>query len=202
MNEIKLNGIITNISPSHTINNTEYSKAQIINRKTDGYENVLNLRFKTFSNPYKEGDKVELSGNLRSYSKQLDNGKSKVDIYVFTYFDIPKNVNDQEYINEVEIDGRICKIDKIRKTHEGKDSIHYILANNIIVENKNQKLNSYLPIVAYDDVARRLSELKVNDKIAISGQLHSREFKKRISEDDFEIHVAHEIIVRDFKVIE
>ena len=47
--------------------------------------------------------------------------KNKVDLYVFTYFDTPElDTNDQEVINEFELDGRICKIDTLRTTSDGK----------------------------------------------------------------------------------
>ena len=111
MNNIKLKGILTNIQPSHTIQGIEFNKANLIVKRADGNEDSLNIRFKKFSNPYSDNSEVTLSGNLRSYSTRLDNGHNKVELYVFTYFDQPElNEEDQEYINHVELDGRICKI--------------------------------------------------------------------------------------------
>ena len=143
MNSVKLKGIITNIQPSHTIQGMEFNKANLIVKRSDGKEDFLNIRFKKFSNPYSDNQEVTLSGNLRSYSTRLEDGKNKVELYVFTYFDQPElNENDQEYINHLEIDGRICKIEKLRETRNGKHNIHMILANNLIVSEGSKKLNS------------------------------------------------------------
>lgn len=202
MNKIALKGTVRNIQPSHKINDIEYDKADIVIKRRDGKEDVLNLRFKKFSNPYVNDQEVRIVGNVRSYSKQVAENKNKVDIYVFTYFDEPElNDNDQEVTNEFNIDGRICKIDQIRTTANGKQNIHFILANNLIIEESNQKLNSYLPCIAWGTIARKLSQCSVNDQIEIKGELHSRTYTKPISDTDVEIRVAHELVVTSVDIL-
>ena len=157
------------------------------------------IKFKKYSNRYNEGDRIELTGNLRSYSKKLKDGKNKVSLYVFTYFDLPEDIEDN---NLLLLDGRICKIDEIRKTKEGKENIHLTIANNLIIEENNQKLNSYIPCIAWGRLARVISNLHVNDKVSIKGELHSREYKKMINDEEFEFRVAHEVVINQIEVIE
>lgn len=205
MNSISLKGIIRNIRESHKINDIEYNKADLVVTRKDGKQDVLNLRFKKFSNKYQDNQEVCLKGNVRSYSKQLSDGKNKVELYIFTYFDQPElDENDQEIINEFHIDGRICKIDELRTTKDGKHNIHFILANNLIIQESNQKLNSYLPCIAWGKLAKQLAEMNVNDQIEISGELHSREYKKIINYDtgEFEFRVAHECVVNSVTKID
>ena len=202
MNSVKLKGFLKNIQPSHTINNIVYDKADLIVPRSDGKEDVINLRFKRFSNTHQEDQEVELIGNVRSYSTRVSENKNKVQIYVFTYFDIPEYEEEHQTLNEFEIDGRICKIDGLRTTSNGRANIHFILANNMIVSNGNQKLNAYLPCIAWGETANRLSSLKVNDRVCIYGELHSREYKKTLENGEVEIRVAHELLVTDFKVVE
>ena len=134
MNKINVKGLIRNIQPSHVIKDIEYNKADLIVTRKDGKEDVLNLRFKKFSNPYKDNQEISILGNVRSYSKQLENGKNKVELYIFTYFDNGElDENDQEILNEFIIDGRICKIDELRSTKDGKSNIHFVIANNLII---------------------------------------------------------------------
>ena len=194
MNKITLKGTLRNIRPSHKINDIEYNKADMIVGRGDGKEDVLDIRFKKFSNVYTEDQEIELEGNVRSYSRVVD-GKNKVDIYVFTYFDIPEE--EAEKNNCFEIDGRICKLDGMRTTKNGKHNIHFNLANNLIIENTNQKLNSYLPCIAWGSLAKKIATFKVNDRIKIKGELHSREYRKQISEEEYEIKVAHELLVTE-----
>lgn len=202
MNTIRLKGVLKNIQESHIINDIEFNKANIIVPRDDGGEDCLNIRFKKFSNPYEENQEISLSGNVRSYSSKLDNGKNKVELYVFTYFDQPDlDANDQEYINYLELDGRICKLDELRTTRAGKQNLHFIIANNLLVSDGAKKLNSYVPCIAWGSLAEELAKLNVNDSVAITGKLHSREYKKTFADGTFEFRVAHEVVVEDFQVL-
>lgn len=202
MNEIKLKGFLRNIEYSHSINTTDYYKADLIVPRNDGKEDVLNLRFKQFANPYENNQEIELKGNLRSFSQLGEDGKNKVTIYVFTYFDIPEvDSNDNDVVNEFELDGRICKIDDLRITRSGKESVHFILANNIISKERNQKLNNYIPMTAWGNCAKEISKLHVSDKIKVKGQLHSRTYKKVLDDGEIEFRTAHEGVVTEFEIL-
>ncbi|WP_300924604.1 hypothetical protein [uncultured Clostridium sp.] len=142
MNQIILKGFIRNICYSHSINDIEFYKAELVCKQQNNKENVINLKFKRFSNPYQENEEISLIGNIRTYSQRLNN-KNKVEVYTFTYFDLPE---DESIINEAYIDGRICKKGDLRKTQAGKDVIDFIIANNLKTE--SQSLNCYIPCVA------------------------------------------------------
>ena len=201
MNSISLKGILTNIQYSHDIQGIEFSKAQLISTRDNGKEDIINIRFKKHSNPYSDNQEVSLVGNVRSYSTRMEDGKNKVELYVFTYFDLPDlDENDQEYKNHLEVDGRICKIEPIRKTRDGKTNIHLILANNLIVSDGKKRLNSYIPCIAWGEVAEKLSKMSVNDKIKVTGELHSREYRKNLGDGTFEFRVAHECVISDVKL--
>lgn len=192
MNIVKLRGIIKDIKPSHNVGDIEYDKANLIVSRDGTREDIITLKFKKFSNTFQEDDTISIIGNVRSYSKQI-NGKNKVDVYVFTYFD----KNEDDVINEFDIDGRICKINDLRVLENGKSCIHFIIANNLNVSNDSQKLNSYLPCVAWGNEAKELSAKSVNDVIHIKGEIHSRIYKKVIGENDFEYRTAHELVVTE-----
>ena len=202
MNNIRLKGVLRDIQDSHNINDIEFSKAHLVVSRDDGKEDVLNIRFKKYSNPYAEDQEVTFSGNVRSYSSRLESGKNRVELYVFTYFDQPDlDENDQEYTNFLELDGRICKLDELRTTRNGKKNIHLILANNLIVSDGAKKLNSYIPCIAWGELAEQLSQLTIDTKIELVGQLHSREYKKKFDDGSFEFRVAHEVEITDFRVV-
>lgn len=205
MNKITIRkGILKNIQYSHTIKDVEYNKADLIVKRKDGKEDLINIRFKKFSNNYKENDEIDLTGNIRSYSQHLDSGKNSVELYVFTYFDQPEDIVEDENTptNLVEIDGRICKKDELRKTQSGKHNLHFVIANNIITNDKSQKLNSYLPTIAWGKIAREMSKLPISTKVKIVGELHSREYKKELGNGDIEIRVARELVVNSYEVVE
>lgn len=201
MNEVYLRGIIKDIQPSHIIDDVRYDKASLIVRRKDGKEDVINLKFKSFSNIYKENDIIELAGNLRSYSYKVDNNKNKVSIYVFTYFNRPENLP-EDVCNQVTLDGRICKLNDLRTTKNSRHNIHFIVANNLISSTQEKRLNSYIPCIAWGKLAKEICKLKVNDKVKLTGEVHSREHKKLHENGEIEIRVAHEFLVTGFEVLE
>ena len=192
MNEIAVQGYLRDIEFSHDVGKVDYNKASLICPGVNGKEDELFLiQFKKLSNKYNEGDFVEFKGNLRSYTTRGDGGKSQVQIYIFTYFDLPDIP-----INTVKLDGRICKITELKTSYSGTSYIHFIIANNIF--KGGTKLNSYIPCTAYGEVAERLSKNTVNDFISIDGRFHSHTYKRK---SDNEIMLAHEVIVKDYEVV-
>ena len=190
MNFIYLKGIVKNIRYSHTIGDTVFNKADLIVKRPNGREDLILLKFKEFSLPNREDKEIELIGNIRSFSQQI-NGKNKVEIYVYSYFDVIETSYDEP--NVATIEGKICKKDTLRKTMNGKHYIHYIVANNILTED-GQKLNSYIPCVAWGKLAKAIeSDYNVGDDVHLEGQLQSREYKKKLSEKEIELRIAHEM---------
>ena len=199
MNEITLGGYIRNISYSHSIGDIIYDKADLITKRPDGKEDIIQLRFKKFTNPYQDGQYVELTGNLRSYSQNGEDGKNHIIIYVHTYFDLPKNV-EEEITNSFTLDGRVCKVEKMRTSNSGSKSIQFILANNILTQN-GKKLNVYIPMIAWNKTAVALENLlTVGKKITITGSLHSRLYKKQLDNDEIEFRTAYEGVVFDYSI--
>lgn len=199
MNEIALKGIIKNIEFSHELRNTQYYKANLIVPDKKGNDNIIDVQFKKFINPSIENDLISLTGTIRSYSQKLSNGKNKVSIYVFTYFDLPEK--DEDVINKIKLDGRVCKLDPLYTTVSGKQCVHAIIANNLIIPEQNIKINNYLPIVFWGQFAKDAQKLQINDKLELTGQLHSRTYTKKYPDGQVEIKTAHEVVVNNYEVV-
>lgn len=194
MNEIILRGFLRDISFSHMQGNVEYEKANLICPRIGGKEDdIISLRYKKFTNKYKEGDFIEITGNLRSYSTKSKN-KNSVQIYVFTYFDRPEEVS----CNDLTIDGRICKIEDVRTSKKGVPYLHFILANNIFT-NDGKKINSYIPCVCYREDTELIQKLGINGQITIEGEFHSHTYKKKLDNNEIEFRVAHEVTIKNIK---
>jgi len=204
MNEIILAGIIRNIKYSHTIKDVEYWQAEIITTTTDGnkFSDIVPIKFKKFSNMYNEDDFVFIKGNIRSFSRRGENGKNSVQLYVFTYFDMPSsNEFTDDNVNRFVITGSVCKTEPNRKTKSGKDNKHFIIANNIASGN-NKKINNFLPSVAWGSLAKNINDLKVNDKIKCTGKFHSRTYTKTLEDGSVEFNVANELVVDSLEILQ
>lgn len=199
-NDIILQGKLRNIQFSHELNGTEYQKADLIVPRENGEEDVISLKFKKFANKFKEGDEINIRGNIRSHSQKLENGKNKVDIYVFTYFDLPgTDENGKQITNDLLLQGRICKLDTLRTTKNGKQNIHFIVANNIVTGDGKQKINNYIPCIAWGKEAKRIANMNVGDAVNLHGQLHSRVYVKKLENGEEEIKVAHEVVILEIE---
>lgn len=122
-------------------------------------------------------------------------------MYVFTYFDVPSSANYLTNVNQFQIDGRICKIDKLRETSNNKQNLHFVIANNIFVS-PNLKLNNYCPSVMWGKLAKDNVDLKVNDVINCRGRFHSRTYKKDLGNGEIEYRVAHELLITELNKLE
>ena len=195
MNEVVIRGFLRDIQFSHMQGAVEYEKANLICPRVGGKEDdIISLRYKKFTNKFKEGDFIEIVGNLRSYSKKTKD-KNYVQIYVFTYFDKPEEV----YNNNIEIDGRICKIEQLRFSKNGTPYLHFILANNIFTSD-GKKINSYIPCVCYNEDTKLIEDLGVNGVISIKGEFHSHTYKKKLDNNEVEFRVAHEVTVKNLTI--
>lgn len=200
INSVRLRGIIKEIAHSHDIDGVSFSGAKLICKRSNGQEDTINLRFKSFSNRYKENSEVTLSGNIRSYSYRTEDGSNKVIIYVFTYFDDVDE--DLDSNNQIKLTGRICKMNELRKTRSGKHNVHFIVANNLVSSGNTKRLNSYIPCIAWGNIAKQLAVLPVGTKVGLQGELHSREHTKTYENGTVEIRVAHELMITSFEVFE
>jgi len=197
MNDILLKGVLRDIRPSHTTKDIDYDQAHLIVKNSNGEESVIDIVFKHFTNKYKEGDLVSLVGNIRTHSRKLEDGKNRIHVYVFTYFDIPPEQEEDtpSLENYYQLSGRICKLGELRKFKNGKCNIQVTIANSLT--NVNSSINSYVPCIAWGRIAKKLSHCKVSDEILAIGELRSREYVKNLGNDQSEIRVAHEALIND-----
>lgn len=186
MNKIILQGIIKDIKFSHYIKDIEYYKANLVVKK-DSKEDIIPLKFKRFSCLYEEGDNISLIGNIRTFSTK-EKDKNHVEVYVFTYFDIPE----ESKTNFISLDGNICKKGELRKTQSGLDVIDFIIANNLI--SNNQLFNTYIPVVAWGKQAKEINKMNVGDKLNIEGHFSSRTYRKKNAKG-FDLKIAYEVNV-------
>lgn len=199
MNSIDLKGTIRRIQPSHTVNGITYMKADLVVPRGTDKEDVLEIKFKESANEYKEGDQISLSGNVRSFSQRISDTRNKVSIYVFTNFDEP--LYDTKYINSLVMTGQICKIEPLNYTTTGKANFHFILRNKIPTYDDNY-VTCYVPCSVWGRLAKDFCDLQIGDNISIEGELHSRLYKKKLSEGDFEYRTAHEALVTNIQILD
>ena len=143
-------------------------------------------------NIFQVGNSVAIKGQFRSYNKIVD-GKSKLMLTVFVreIIDIDESMNP----NIIEIEGFICKPPVYRTTPFKRE-----ICDVLVAVNRAYNKSDYLPCIAWGRNARFIKDAEVGAKVSIVGRIQSRDYQKKISEDEVETKTAYEISVNKIQI--
>ena len=131
-----------------------------------------------------DGGRVEIWGRVKTRLEQKD-GKNRKLVYIWAEQIRPAIYTDT--LNEVYIEGTLCKDAIFRKTPKGREVTDLMIACN------GSRTSSYIPCVCFGMNARRTESLKTGAKVCLWGRMQSRVYK--------EIYTAYEIAVDQIEVI-
>lgn len=144
----------------------------------------------------KPGDLVEISGQFRSYNNYSGVG-SRLILTLFAH-DIFNITEESLYDNpnSIYLNGYICKPTVYRTTPFGREITDIILAVN-----RSYGKSDYIPCIAWGRNAKFASCLNVGDNIELYGRIQSREYQKKISDEEIITKTAFEISVSKIDLI-
>jgi len=133
------------------------------------------------------GQKISLKGQLRSFNKQV-NEKSKLLLSVFVRelleYDLQQNPN------SIQLNGFLCKTPIFRTTPFNREICDLLLAVN-----RAYNKSDYIPAIAWGRNARFVKFLPIGQEVVLSGRLQSREYQKKINDNEIEIKTAYEVSI-------
>lgn len=139
------------------------------------------------------GTTLLVEGQLRSYNKYQD-GNNKLILTVFAR-NIKASEQDIKNPNQIYLDGYICKKPVYRTTPFGREITDMLLAVN-----RPYNKSDYIPCIAWGRNARYSENLKVGDRIKIWGRIQSRQYQKKISENEVVTRTAYEVSISKMEV--
>ena len=142
----------------------------------------------------KKGSFVAASGQFRSYNK-LENGRSRLMLTVFVR-EI-EEADENKNPNGILLSGYICKPPVYRKTPLGRE-----IADLLMAVNRPYGKSDYIPCICWGRNARYASAFEVGGHVLIWGRIQSREYMKRISENETEKRIAYEVSVSKLEYVE
>ncbi|MGN0370858.1 MAG: single-stranded DNA-binding protein [Butyrivibrio sp.] len=143
------------------------------------------------------GMMVEASGQFRSYNRHEEN-KNRLVLSIFVReMEFLNDYDDEISTNQIFLDGYICKPPVYRKTPLGRE-----IADILIAVNRPYGKSDYIPCIAWGRNARFAAGFEVGGHIQVYGRIQSREYVKRISEDECERRVAYEVSVSKIEFFE
>lgn len=138
------------------------------------------------------GEMLTVTGQIRSHNQRA-NGTRHLMIFVFA---AAITAEDGEPINDVILEGPLCKEPTFRRTPLGREICDVMLA----VPRAFRRAD-YLPCILWGRTAQEVSECHTRDCIRIFGRLQSRIYTK-LTEDGPQERTAYEISALSAEILE
>ena len=133
---------------------------------------------------------IEATGQFRSYNRHEER-RNKLILSVFareiTFVD---ELEESARTNQIYLDGYICKEPVYRKTPLGRE-----IADVLLAVNRPYGKSDYIPCICWGRNARYAGSFEVGAHCAVWGRIQSREYMKKLSEDQLEKRIAYEVSV-------
>ena len=136
------------------------------------------------------GQLIMVTGQFRSYNRHEER-KNRLVLSVFAReIEFVDEIEESAKTNQIYLDGYICKTPIYRKTPLGRE-----IADILLAVNRPYGKSDYIPCICWGRNARFADGFQVGDHIQLWGRIQSREYQKRIGDEEFETRIAYEISV-------
>lgn len=143
-----------------------------------------------------EGLSVCVTGQFRSYNSHEET-KTYLLLHVFVKeLDILDSDEEAGSMNEIFLQGFLCKAPVHRKTPLGRE-----IADVLLAVNREYGRTDYIPCIVWGRKARYVSRLKVGDQVQVTGRIQSREYEK-MEESEKVKKRAYEVSVFRLNLVE
>lgn len=198
-NEVVLEGYVNSEAElSHEIYGEKFYKFELeVLRLSENADNII----VTMSERLMEGcdlsigAKLKIYGQFRSYNNYSGEGNK----LVLTVF-VKRFVEEEEedlLPNTVYLNGYICKEPVYRVTPFGREICDVLLAVN-----RRYGKSDYIPCITWGRNAKYTEGLPVGTNVKIWGRIQSREYKKKITEEEFITKTAYEVSVTKMETVD
>lgn len=201
-NQVTLSGeIVSNFEFSHEVYGEGFYTALLANERASGQKDIVPIMVSDRLVDVKAdwaGRFVRVSGQFRSYNKHEENRNQLVlSVFVTEFEELEELPFSDNYSNHISLDGYICKQPTYRETPLGRE-----IADILLAVNRPYGKSDYIPCIAWGRNAVYASDLEVGTRLQIDGRIQSREYQKRISDDEYETRTAYEVSISKMETVE
>lgn len=141
------------------------------------------------------GSLVAVVGQFRSYNRHEER-KNRLVLSVFAReIEFVDEITESAKTNQIYLDGYICKPPIYRKTPLGRE-----IADLLLAVNRPYGKSDYIPCICWGRNARFAAGFEVGARCIVVGRIQSREYVKKVSEEDVEKRVAYEVSVSKLEI--
>lgn len=200
-NQVTIMGeIISDFTFSHEIYGEGFYMVDVevsrLSESSDIIPLMVSERLLNVKEDYK-GAYINVTGQFRSYNRHEER-KNRLVLSVFAReIEFISEVPEGEKTNQIYLDGYICKEPIYRKTPLGRE-----IADLLLAVNRPYGKSDYIPCICWGRNARYASSFQVGSRCVIWGRIQSREYMKKLSEEQVEKRVAYEVSVSKLELWE
>ena len=200
-NQVTIMGeIISDFTFSHEIYGEGFYMVDVevsrLSESSDIIPLMVSERLLNVKEDYK-GTYISVTGQFRSYNRHEER-KNRLVLSVFAReIEFISEVPEGEKTNQIYLDGYICKEPIYRKTPLGRE-----IADLLLAVNRPYGKSDYIPCICWGRNARFASSFQVGSRCVIWGRIQSREYMKKLSEEQVEKRVAYEVSVSKLELWE
>ena len=137
-----------------------------------------------------------VNGQFRSYNRHEER-KNRLVLSVFAReVSFVDELEESSKSNQIYLDGYICKEPVYRNTPLGRE-----IADLLLAVNRPYGKSDYIPCICWGRNARYANHFKVGERCAIWGRIQSREYMKKLDEENVERRVAFEVSVSKLELL-
>ena len=137
-----------------------------------------------------EGEYIMVQGQFRSYNRHEEK-KNRLVLSVFVReLSFVEEADESIKTNQIFLDGYICKPPVYRKTPLGRE-----IADLLLAVNRPYGKSDYIPCICCGRNARYASAFEVGGHVLLWGRIQSREYIKKLGENETEKRTAYEVSV-------
>ena len=199
-NKVQLSGTVdSELIFSHLIYGEKFYlfklKVPRLSEKYDLINITISERFFTIKEP-KIGDIVDIKGQFRSYNNFSNIGNRLMLTVFVKEIEYLESINLINNPNTIFLNGYICKPPIYRTTPFMREITDILLAVN-----RSYNKSDYIPCIAWGRNAKYAEGFDVGTNLKIWGRIQSREYQKRITDEEFETKTAYEISICKMETI-
>lgn len=144
-----------------------------------------------------KGYYVAINGQFRSYNRHEER-KNKLVLSVFAReIEFVDEIEESSKTNQIFLDGYICKEPIYRKTPLGRE-----IADLLLAVNRPYGKSDYIPCICWGRNARYASGFMVGERCGVWGRIQSREYVKKLDDENIEKRTAYEVSVSKLELLE
>ena len=175
-----------------------YTMELLVRRLSDSEDRIpvmVSERLLDITQDY-TGQYIEIHGQFRSYNRHEEKHNRLVLSIFAREVNFVEEQDESLPVNQIFLDGFICKPPVYRKTPLGRE-----IADMLLAVNRPYSKSDYIPCICWGRNARFAAGFEVGGHVQIWGRIQSREYVKKLEGEEAQKRVAYEVSVSKLEYI-